>query len=510
MNIYEKYFDISYYEHTKVEKKGITSLLSDDILFISGDFYGIQKFIFEGLSTKNASKVIRAKSAFIQIYTSYLARYICQQLSIGEDNILSLNAGKFEIISPNKDASFLKNIQKKVDEYFLKNFFGLTGVSIIYIECKKDDFNNSKRYKALRNNITLKIEKKKFKKFDLVNERSFVLNYDKDINNQNLCKICNLRKVIKKDDNCGMCNKFVMLGEKLAGNKLTKYTANFFDDFKVNIAINEQLRSYVLMDKNAPASFEYLAQHSCENPENSIRALAVLKADVDSMGQFLQESDITDSFENFDTFSRTLDNFFSLYIPKLMRKKYQNTYTVFAGGDDLFLIGAWNDILKLSRTIQEAFRIFIKGKLSISFGIALVKPSHPISHLADYTEHLLKQAKFIDKDKNAITLFNETVKWEAYLKTFDKLSTSFQILKTADIKTAFLYRLLEIVDMSKKVKYEGNVESTIWRSKLSYSFYRNMDKKYEELLRVLNEEIGNNPKETKMFLSEFIYERRES
>ena len=63
--------------------------------------------------------------------------------------------------------------------------------------------------------------------------------------------------------------------------------------------------------------------------------------------------------------------------------------------------------------------------------------------------------------------------------------------------------------MSKKVKYERDILSTIWKSKLSYSFSRNNDKLGEDIYRLLDQHIDNNPKETKIFLSEFIYKRRD-
>jgi len=173
----------------------------------------------------------------------------------------------------------------------------------------------------------------------------------------------------------------------------------------------------------------------------------------------------------------------------------------------LFLVGSWNEILELAKVIQNDFKKFIKGKLTISFGIAIAKPSHPISYLAHYTEELLENSKELD-GKDGITLFGESVKWQSYIKSFEKLEKEFSKIDNKDLKTAFLYRLLELIELSKKVK-EGDWEATIWKSKLNYSFSRNMDKHYNNLLKVLNEEIENNPKETKMFLSEFIYKRRE-
>ena len=236
--------------------------------------------------------------------------------------------------------------------------------------------------------------------------------------------------------------------------------------------------------------------------------MAVLKADVDSMGMYLKDekNDVIDRFENFDLFSRTLDNFFSLYVPELMRSECPNSYTVFAGGDDLFLLGAWDEILALARRIQHEFHRFTKGALSISFGIAIAKPSHPIARLAEFTEELLEKAKEIDSNKNAITLFNETVKWESYLKVHAELTDTFSLLKDTE-NTAFLYRLLELVEMKKRV-LRGDIEATMWKSKLRYSWSRNMSKEDSKILESLDSNIENHPSETKMFLSEYIYKRR--
>ena len=515
MSVYEKYFDIGFKNTTEQPQRKINDILSDDMILICGDFYGIQKFIFENLSSKNASKVLRAKSAFIQIFTTYLAKYICSKLGLDENSILSSSAGKFEILSSNKSFEILNDIQNKVNTYFIKNFYGLSGVSIISIECKKEHFKDSKAYKDLREKVTKKVEEKKFNKFDLLNNDNFVLDYDKDIDNKSLCKICNIRKITK--ENCDICNSFKKLGEILVTIDIDELISSEeigikFDDFVCDIILDKKIKSYVLKEEKSysPITFENLAKNSCKDLKTGIKSIAILKADVDNMGRYLKESDITDNFENFDTFSKTLDSFFSLYITNLMKEKYKNTYTVFAGGDDLFLVGAWDEVLALARQINNDFNKFIKNKLSISFGIAIAKPSTPISYLAHYTEELLEDAKGIDDNKDAISLFNETVKWKSYLDTFAKLEEAFQVFEQNDINTAFLYRLLDLVEMAKKVKNEGDIKSTIWKSKLNYSFYRNMDKKYLPVLAILNEQMEKNPSETKMFLSECIYKRRES
>ncbi len=91
-----------------------------------------------------------------------------------------------------------------------------------------------------------------------------------------------------------------------------------------------------------------------------------------------------------------------------------------------FLLGAWDEILDLARDIEKEFKLFVNyDKLSISFGIAIAKPTTPISYLADYTEHLLEEAKVsmeikeVKYPKDATSLFGETVKWNSYREVYN-------------------------------------------------------------------------------------------
>ncbi len=515
MSHFEDYFDNTF-KQLKPPKRELPILESgENYVLVAGDFFGIQKFIFERLSTKNAAKVLRAKSAFIQLYTDYLAKYICYALNIEESYILSITAGKFEILSQASDTEVtIKKVQQSVDSYFMEHFFGLSGVSLCCVVCQKEDFESKTEYRNLRERISNGVEENKFHKFNLIEQSDFVMHYDDGVDNQTLCDVCNIRKRIPKNDTCKICNGFIELGKKLVKKEQSVATSDdlniTMDGFNVwQKTLDAKIKSYILhQEYSKPADFETLAQNSCADLDTGIKSLAILKADVDSMGRFLRESDVTDSFENFALFSESLDNFFSLYVPSVMRKKYRNTYTVFAGGDDLFLVGAWDEILRLSREIHKEFQKFIKGKLSISFGIALAKPSHPIAHLAHYTEHLLEASKGIDAEKNAITIFGETVKWKSYKEAFDTLQKEFDTLNNDDTNTAFLYRLLDFCEMSKKVK-EGNIEATMWKSKLRYSFSRNNKNLGETFFGVLDNAIEKNPSQTKIFLCEFIYKRRD-
>lgn len=512
----------SRFKYLHVEPKAL-ELHDGKMFLISGDFYGIQKFIFDRLATKNASKILRAKSAYIQIFTEYLARYICRLLNISEDNILSINAGKFEILSSRE--LDIDSLQKKINAYFIQKFYGLSGVMLTAIVCEKKDFNDKENYKVLRKKIIDSVEEKKFQKFSLFeNDAPVLMEYDTYINNQTLCKICNIRKQEENKENCKICNQFIFLGRKLSFEHIDEIISSedvgieLDKEFVADIVLTSKIKSYILFENALPADFKFLSDKSCSDLDTGMKSLGILKADVDNMGIFLEKSDVTNSFENFDSFSKTIDNFFSLYIPQMMREKYPHTYTVFAGGDDLFLLGAWDEVLEMAREIEHEFKSFVKSdELSISFGIAIAKPSTPISYLADYTEKLLEDAKEVD-GKDAISLFGETVKWKSYLTVYDTFYTKLEAFEKY-LNTAFLYRLLELIEMSKKVKYTHDITSTMWKSKFRYSFNRNIlekmkseqsKKEAQEMLTLLSHLIDTKPKESKMVLNEFIYKRRET
>lgn len=506
MSKFSSYFNDDF-ANLEQDPKSIDEILQDRMFLIGGDFYGIQKFIFDNLGSKNAAKVLRAKSAFCELFMAVLAKFICQKFGIDEKCILSCTAGKFEILSPKFDQAVFNEIKGVVNTYFIKKFFGVSGVGLSCVECKKADFAEPGRYKELRDKISKAVELEKFKKLNL-KEQNPVLSYDKGITNQTLCRICNIRKIAHDNDKCEICSAFVRLGERLATDSKKINSKDIGIDFMdVSLEITENIRSYVAKNAGAIVDFEDLAKKSCGET-----AIAVIKADVDNMGNFIKHSDVTQSFINFDTFSKGINNFFSLYVSRKMKEKFENSYTVFAGGDDLLIVGSYDQMIELAVFVRQEFMKFIKTKdLSISFGIVLAKPSTPISYLAQTSEKWLEVSKEMT-GKDAISIFGETAKWDSYLSVRSKILDEFTKFDIDKDNTAFLYRLLELCEMSKNVCED--VKNTMWKSKLSYSFTRNMQNKQDGadmngLLLMLNDTIENNPKESKMAICEYIYKRRE-
>jgi len=540
---------INYYRKTNFYQD------AKEFILINGDFFGIQDFIFNEIEAKSASKVLRGKSAFVQLLTKVIAFYIVDELELGFLSIISESAGKFEILAPNSDEikEKLKKIQKELNNYFVKDFFGETGLGISFIECGLFDFIVKDNYKKQRDDLSKEVEKTKLNKFDLLNS-NYEIKWDKELNNQNQCFACKKRVGSDRENIdkkvCDNCFRFIKIGKELTKkhylviNKnsgieiFDGYYISFVDKkedikgYKNNIAVFDiskdtnfegyakwELSSYVATkfvedkDKDNILTFEELAQNSVKDGlidgkrEYGIEAIMSLKGDVDNMGNFIrdEEHSLTSSFASYNFFSRMIDYYFSVYVPYLMKENFQNTYTIFAGGDDLFVLGAWDEVIELSKRVRNDFIEFAKGSpLTFSVGMILTKPNKPVNFIARVSEEALEKAKDMD-EKDAISLLGETVKWDDYLDD----NGLKEELKLLDDNSSMLYRLLELIELSKRSK--NDPKATIWKSKLSYIFGRNMDlnkKEVQNFLNNLNTMIEKYPDETKMFLNEFMYKRR--
>lgn len=518
------------YHENDMNLESIKDYDTKKFLLIAGDFFGIQQFIFDDLPTSKASKILRGKSAFIQIFIKVIAIDICNKLGLSKLSIVSDNAGKFEILAPNaaQTKESLKIIQKELNSWFLENTFGQSGIGISFVEVSPRDFTESK-FQALRDTLAKQIELTKYKKFDLTTQNSIFDVETKD--NAHLCKTCNKRfkNNTNNDKSCDYCQTFITLGEQLAKasfiNITTKKTdiplyGEYFVEFKsyidagseivFDISNDEEfkgyakwaLKSYVQTnDDKSIVDFETLEERARKD-EVGAKALMSLKGDVDNMGDFLKKGNIN-SFAKFNFISRLIDYFFSVKVSKMMDGK--NVYTIFAGGDDFFIIGSWDEIIILAREIREEFMKFVSGStLSLSVGMVMFKHSKPINFIAHLSEEALEDSKKLE-GKDGITLFKESVKWNKYLDG----SRFIEELEKTNPNTAFTYLLLDFIEMSKKVKYDGDIASTIWKSKLNYSFTRNMDKGQQSFLAIIDKMIDKHPKEAKMKVSEFIYKRRD-
>ena len=242
-----------------------------------------------------------------------------------------------------------------------------------------------------------------------------------------------------------------------------------------------------------PKTFGHIALMSLnEHPDDQnkclgVDALGILKADVDDLGALmtcgLKKKNLTIS--RLATLSRQINFFFGLYLPYLLKNNdnFKDIYTVFAGGDDLFLIGPWNSIIELSRRLSKDFADYVCNNPEIHFssGIVVRKANSPVDQMGEAAEKELGLSK--DMGKKRISIFDQTVTWDELFDLSDVRESLNDWKDRGLINNAMLYRLNELMEMAGKERQLGNsitrlseLECVKWRSQLAYTVERNVAK----------------------------------
>jgi CRISPR-associated protein Csm1 len=149
-----------------------------------------------------------------------------------------------------------------------------------------------------------------------------------------------------------------------------------------------------------------------------------------------------------------LDYFFLGYLNTIWNqndtfKRYSQI--IYAGGDDLFLLGRWDVIIDFAEAIQTQLldwscqsTIKQTPKISLSGGVAMVTHKFPVMKAKQMAESAEKQAKSyeikvcgVKLPKNAITLWGVSLNWHYEYETVKTLKE--QIMHYIDgYKTVFM------------------------------------------------------------------------
>ncbi|MBN8454029.1 type III-A CRISPR-associated protein Cas10/Csm1 [Accumulibacter sp.] len=230
-------------------------------------------------------------------------------------------------------------------------------------------------------------------------------------------------------------------------------------------------------------------------------ALMVLKGDIDNLGSLFQQGLEKPTFAKMASLSRQVNGFFALWLPWFCEHglderqvaRYRNTYTVFAGGDDFFLIGPWESTLALATTLREKFAAYVANPdLSFSAGLSMAHSKTPVRQLARSAEGALAAAKE-HPGKDAVTLWQRTVGWTDWRSLMGQRRHALEALMEragshgAAFSSGLTYALLLLSDRAGSKR----PEDAIWRSQLHYRlarFFRDRVKG-DEAARTRREEL---------------------
>lgn len=232
--------------------------------------------------------------------------------------------------------------------------------------------------------------------------------------------------------------------------------------------------------------------------------LGVLKADVDRLGFVfaagLRRGENRLTLSRFVQLSRMLDLYFTGVLQHLIETRYPNTYTVYAGGDDLLLVGPWRQMLELGVELDASFRAYTghNPNITLSAGLELVHLDMPINRAVDAAEEKLEQAKN-DGRNRVCAIIDESLPWTTLARAIREDAEFIHAELNHRDKPAsvgLVYRMLQFVDDARRCHGAVGCGAAVggvdparanWRARLGYHLARNvrdMERRHEWLTRL--------------------------
>lgn len=520
--------DLSLYDHGRMtaalascfvllaEEKGALLqrdelLQGENLLLFSCDFSGIQSFIYI-ISTKAALRMLRSRSFYLELVMEHLIDELLEACGLTHANCIYAGGGHAYVLLPNTEKSrqTVKAFRQGVNGW-LRDQFGV----LLYLACGAQPCSAN----ALFGHVGQEAYSNVFRALSAQLGHDKLVRCDaaalRQLNSRPAggreCSICG-RSVKsagkaaadKAEERCSFCERFARLGglltdpdivfaiaeRELPGNAVYLPLPGPFGPRYVSLltknkaeATSETLRWY---SKNVKASspgcrtlwmgdfcpeamFEKLSDAT-----DGIERLGVFRADVDNLGKAFiagfsggKNGESYVSLARASAFSHSMSLFFKRYINEILAKSSgsDGVLVVYSGGDDLFLVGGWSQLLTVTQELSDAFAAYSGGALTFSGGFGLYGDHYPLAFAAKETAELEDFAKKRE-GKNAITLFAAQEDLRFDWQTFQQkvMGEKYKVLDdffTADEAKAldgkenergntFLYRLLELLRGASK------------------------------------------------------------
>ena len=421
------------------------------------DLSGIQKFIYT-INSDGALKALRSRSFYLDFMTGHIADILLEELGLTRANLVYVGGGRADLIlaDTKNTRHILAQFIKRTNAWFEKYFDIALYMAVGYASASCNDLKNEPEgsYAALYQQRAKSIAACKGHRYDAaeiigLNNREFaddtrecaVCKRVDALNEENLCGIC---AALKSISSFIMNEKYVFAAAVPSDNSdilplpggygLTMAAEN---DGKL-LSQTEGVRLYrknrFFTGKNLGSPLWIGDYHTGEDfgelaeQATGVKRLGVLRADVDNLGAtFAFGFRRPGGDQRFVTVSRTaelsrqLTMFFKLHIKKILnnpeftmlgkKKDKRHAAIVYSGGDDLFIVGAWDDVIELAADIRRNFARYTQNALTISAGIGIYQSSYPISVMAQETANLEEKSK-IFPGKNAVTLPSDGGEYE--------------------------------------------------------------------------------------------------
>ncbi|SNZ14020.1 type III-A CRISPR-associated protein Cas10/Csm1 [Hydrogenobacter hydrogenophilus] len=517
------------------------------LVLIDGDITGIQNFLYNLSGYKGSAKRLRGKSLFLAILPELVGRYLLGELGYPRANLLYAGGGKFWALVGYEEGmdQKLAKIEQNVEEALIRKYNGALGFVLTHHEfnanmlrIQEESGAYASNFREVVKSLYEKVEEKKKRKFYRVIERFEELaNQDwQKPEGKVICPSCRsvlIKEGYDKEGNqlvCHACKEFETLGAKSVKADYLLLTKDpeeadlwiepiggiaFLKDKKHNTegflyAINntkniEDVDGFRFLARTVPTDEENNVldlESLVEDAESGYELLGFARADVDNLGYIFACGLKKDySISRVATLSRNLELFFSGVVNAIIRERFQKSiYTVYSGGDDLFLIGYWEDSLSAMCAIRQEFKLYTEGEASsrgrfdLSAGIYLAGPKYPVRLGAEGAGKEEDKAK---EKKPAVAVLSEVLTWDQLEEALDKLGEK----NYEKLNRSFVYKIYNLLKQHSK---RGVLDMRFYPL-LYYFTYRNLEEsKAKEFIKLILDEDYQIDLEQARFMLKYI------
>jgi len=493
-------------------------------VLVVGDLSGIQDYIFDiaTIGASGASRRLRARSFSIGLISDFATHALVRAFGVPFTNVLMASGGKFYILLPNlaDTQARLDAFRVQVDAWLFEKYNGEIGLNLAATELSAAQLDaGAEGFGAVLKNLgrELGVAKMQRSRAILQNGEGWIADQfirHTAFEGAGICRSCGKFPGTERDELCKQCAQQSRLGSKLTRAQAIAF---FEDDTKqaddleflgnyfarvvtereplagtpyLVVQINNPdlgaqtqypatfryLANHVpLGDYDAPKTFEQIAEASLKQGKGR-ELLGYVKADGDRMGTLFSSglrAENKDTAMHVVAFSREMELFFAGWLDHELNQEFKDAYTIFSGGDDLFLLTPWTRALDLARCVNEKFCEFVCANqaVTLSAGILYTKPRYPVARAAPDAEATLELSKH--RGRNRLTVLGDTLEWQ-YAADVQREVDDLGEFTEEQLRSSFLHRLVYYGQEYRKFSREGKADNARFKAHLAYTIARNL------------------------------------
>lgn len=462
-------------------------LLTEPVaLLIGGDLSGVQKFIYT-ISSKKAAQTLRGRSFYLQLLTEAVLRFVLRELGLPYTNVIYSGGGHFYLLAPVSAKSHLPAIQKQISQILLEHHGAALYLAFGCAEVPANGFKIG-RFPEHWNTMHSALNRAKQTRYTELDDELYQRVFKPQAhggNREDTCAVCgderpDTTEIVDDDEKgriCGLCNSFakqigsqlpqarfvalglhtprldIKRGSALSALRAFGLSVRFAQSPNETIEFDETAERAVLwaLDdpdgnrwptvKDTPAAriLRYTVNivppmdfNDLQEEAHGIPRLGVLRMDVDNLGDLFKDGfgpkdNSIATLARISTLSFQMSLFFEGWVRRLCDRYPDLIYAVYAGGDDVFLIGPWDRMPGLATAIATELESYAgqNPRVHVSGGMTFIHGKYPVYQAAEDAHEALEDAKAVD-GKNAFGFLGQAWTW----KNFAKVTEKFERLKT--------------------------------------------------------------------------------